>query len=242
MYIFLFMAERAGASPREDVRSVVWWVLVGAGGGAIAGFVVGGIGGRLAMLLLRVTSPDSLRGSLSDDGFEIGVVTLDTVQLLLSMAMLGAANGILYAAVRSAIPGRLRLPLWTLLAATAGGASFVHEDGIDFQLIEPVLLAILLFVALPAVAAALVVVLVERWIGRVPGESPTLVKTLVVAAIAGTFALVLAVLVGGVAVAIRRAGASALVGRVARVAVPVGIVAVAAYAGVDLVSEASRIL
>lgn len=224
------------------MRSVVWWVLVGAGGGAIAGFVVGGIGGRLAMLLLRVTSPDSLRGSLSDDGFEIGVVTLDTVQLLLSMAMLGAANGILYAAVRSAIPGRLRLALWTLLAATAGGASFVHEDGIDFQLIEPVLLAILLFVALPAVAAALVVVLVERWIGRVPGESPTLVKTLVVAAIAGTFALVLAVLVGGVAVAIRRAGASALVGRVARVAVPVGIVAVAAYAGVDLVSEASRIL
>lgn len=224
------------------MRSVVWWVLVGAGGGAIAGFVVGGIGGRLAMLLLRVTSPDSLRGSLSDDGFEIGVVTLDTVQLLLSMAMLGAANGILYAAVRSAIPGRLRLALWTLLAATAGGASFVHEDGIDFQLIEPVLLAILLFVALPAVAAALVVVLVERWIGRVPGESPTLVKTLVVAAIAGTFALVLAVLVGGVAVAIRRAGASALVGRVARVALPVGIVAVAAYAGVDLVSEASRIL
>lgn len=40
---------------RDEVSSIVWWVLVGAAAGAIAGFLVGGIGGRLAMLLLRLT-------------------------------------------------------------------------------------------------------------------------------------------------------------------------------------------
>jgi hypothetical protein len=63
---------------REDARRVAWRVLVGAAAGAIAGLVVGGIGGRLAMLLLRLTSPDVAIGLVSDDGFEIGVVTTST--------------------------------------------------------------------------------------------------------------------------------------------------------------------
>src|SRR4029079_19057210 len=60
---------------RDDARAVAWWVLLGAGSGAIAGALVGGVGGRLAMLLLRITSPDLVVGMTSDDGFEIGVVS-----------------------------------------------------------------------------------------------------------------------------------------------------------------------
>ena len=36
------------------------------------GVLVGGIVGRVAMLVLRLTSPDSVRGVESDDGFTIG--------------------------------------------------------------------------------------------------------------------------------------------------------------------------
>lgn len=237
------MEATGGTSLQEDARAVAWWVLVGAGSGAIAGFLIGGIGGRLAMLLLRLTSPDLVIGGLSDDGFEIGVVTTKTLQLVLAMAMLGAANGVLYATLRTAIPRRLRLPLWTLFAAAAGGATFVHEEGIDFQLLEPAALAVALFIALPGLAAALVVVLVERWIGRDPAGHKRLVVALLVAATAGTFAVVLAVVIGAIALGMRREGhAAELIRPIAGVAVPLLLAAVTLLAGFNLVSEASRII
>lgn len=221
---------------------MAWWVVVGAGAGAIAGFLVGGIGGRLGMLLLRLTSPEIVIGVTSDDGFEIGVVSVRSFQLLFGTAMLGAANGVVYAALRRAIPRRLRLPLWTLLATAAGGAAFVHEDGIDFALLEPAALAVALFVALPGLAAALVVVLVERWIDRDPATDRRLAATLLAAALAGTFAVIVAAGVGGIALAVRRAGLTVIATRVARVVVPVGLVAFTLYAGIDLVTEAARIV
>ena len=137
------------ATVRQDAAAVAWWVLVGAASGAIAGALVGGIGGRLAMLLLRLTSPDAVTGMISDDGFEIGVVSFETAQLVLAMAMLGGINGVFYAALRTAIPRKLRLPLWSVFAAALGGANIVHDDGVDFALLEPAALAIALFVLLP---------------------------------------------------------------------------------------------
>ena len=139
-----------GEALGADLRAVTWWVLVGLAAGAIAGGLVGGIGGRLAMLLLRLTSPEDVIGMTSDDGFEIGVFTFDTLQLVLAMAMLGGINGVLYAAFRGAIPPRVRLPLWSLFAAALGGANIVHEDGVDFTFLEPAALAVALFVAYPA--------------------------------------------------------------------------------------------
>jgi hypothetical protein len=236
-----------GAAPalsplRDDVRAVAWWVLVGAAAGAIAGFLVGGIGGRLAMLVLRLTSPDAVIGATSDDGFEIGVLSTDTFNLVAGMTMFGGLNGVVYAAVRGWLPARLRLPLWTLVSAVVVGTAIVHEDGVDFTLIEPVALAIALFVAIPAAAAALVVVLVERWVEREPFASRRLSALVVLAAIAGTFALVIGAVVGLVALAGRRTGAGAVLGPVARIAAPLAICAVALGALVDLVGKTSRLL
>ncbi len=226
----------------RDLRDVAWWMLVGAAAGAIAGLLVGGIGGRLAMLLLRLTSPDVVIGALSDDGFEIGVVTTDTAQLVLGMAMFGGINGVLYAALRGAIPARLRLPLWTLLAMAGVGAAVIHDDGVDFTLIEPAALAIALFLALPGLAAVVVVVLVERWVDREPFANRRLVVGLVVGALLGTFAIVLAVVVGGAALALRSVGAAPTLRRAARVLVPVVLVVVTAVSAVSLAGTVSRIL
>lgn len=227
---------------RPDVRAIAWWVLVGTAAGAVAGFVVGGIGGRLAMLLLRHTSPDDVLGLTSDDGFEIGVVTADTVQLLVVMAMLGGINGVLYAAVRTALPEPLRLPLWVALAVTLGGAAIVHEDGVDFTLLEPAGLAIALFVGLPGIAAALVVVLVERWGGGGEWASRRLTLGVCLAALAGTLALGVAAIVGAGALAVRRAGLGDPIRAVGGVAVPLGLVAVTALSGWQLLTETIRIL
>ena len=221
-------ATGSSVTVRRDAAAVAWWVLVGAASGAIAGALVGGVGGRLAMLLLRLTSPDDVIGMTSDDGFEIGVFSFDTAQLVLAMAMLGAINGVLYAALRGAIPRKLRLPLWSVFAAALGGASIVHDDGVDFAFLEPAALAIALFVLLPGAAAALVVLLVERWMRVEPWSDRRLSIGLCIGAVAGTFALGLAGLVAAGALVVRRAGLDSLLARVARFAVPAALVVVTA--------------
>ena len=158
------------------------------------------------------------------------------------MTVLGGLNGILYVTLRELIPSRLRLGLWTAFAALVGGANFVHEDGIDFTLITPRLLSIVLFVALPGVAAALVVLLVERWIGEPAWRDRRLSTLVVVAAIASTFALVAAALVGVAAFFVRRIAARERLRRIGRVVVPIGLAAVALLSGVDLAAESGRIL
>jgi hypothetical protein len=226
----------------KDVRAVVWWVLVGTGAGALAGAVVGGIGGRLAMLLLRFTSDDLVIGIESDDGFEIGVVSARTLFLVGATAAMGAINGVLYAAVREGLPTALRLPLWTIVGGAVVGAVVVHEDGIDFTVLGPRALAIVLFVALPAIASAAVVILVERWSGVEPWSDARLTALAVATALCGTVALAFSAVVAVGAVAVRRAGLDHVVRRAGRVAVPAAIVVVTLVYGLELLRESARIV
>jgi hypothetical protein len=149
---------------------------------------------------------------------------------------------VLYAAFRGAIPPRVRLPLWSLFAAALGGANIVHEDGVDFTLLEPAALAVALFVVLPGAAAAVVVVLVERWSIVEPWTERRLGVALAAAAVAGTFAIVFAALVGAGAVVLRRARLDGLAGRVGRVAVPAALLVVTVVSAWELVSESLRIV
>jgi hypothetical protein len=193
------------------------------------------------MLVLRLTSPDYVLGMTSDDGFEIGVVRADTLQLLAAAAVLGGLNGVAYAALRDWIPRAIRLPLWTLLVAALGGATIVHEDGLDFTMIEPVELAIVLFILLPASAAALAVALVERWADQPPFHERRLSVTVGLCAAMGSLALLPAAIVGALAFATRRLDVSVLVGRVARFVVPAVLIAWALYAGFDPIEEIARL-
>lgn len=118
------------------------------------------------MLALRVTSPDSVHGLTSDDGFEIGRVTLaGSYNLLLTVA----AFGLLGAASFGLVARWLIGPLWfrsVTVALGAGaviGAMLVHADGIDFTVLEPAWLAIACFVAIPAVFGGLIGPTLERF-------------------------------------------------------------------------------
>ncbi|MEX2623208.1 MAG: hypothetical protein WD651_05750 [Acidimicrobiia bacterium] len=122
--------------------------------GIPVGMLVAGVGSRLAMLLLRVTSPDFVVGLTSDDGFTIGQVTVaGTYNLLL----LGAAVGIIGAGAYKMVAPWLIGPTWFrrlttgLGSAAVVGSMLVHAGGIDFTVLKPTWLAIGLFVALPGV-------------------------------------------------------------------------------------------
>jgi hypothetical protein len=132
--------------------------------GALLGLVVGGVGGRLAMMLLARLNPEAT-GVTSDDGFTIGQFTLsDTLNLLLIGTLLGVVGAGFYALLRGLRIG----PRWfQVLCIGAGpavvvGAVLVHTDGVDFELLKPTWLAIVLFVAIPGIYATLLTLLAER--------------------------------------------------------------------------------
>ena len=148
-------------SARVEARNVAGWAALGLGAGALSGLVVGGVGGRLAMLVLRRESPGA-RGLTSDAGFEIGRVTLSgTLELLTVTVLLGAVGGLAYVAVRGGLPAAARIPAAALVGATGGGSAFIEPDGIDLLVLGPLWFAITAFIALPAVAAAVAAGIVE---------------------------------------------------------------------------------
>lgn len=194
--------DRAGAGPaswRTGVRIAAWWLLVGAASGAVAGVVIGGIGGRLAMLVLRQQSPGAV-GLTSDAGFEIGRVTLSgSLGLAAFAAVAGGLFGLVYLAVRLAVPAPARLTAATLLGATVGGAAFIEPDGIDLLVLDPLWFAVSAFIALAALAALATALAVERLARRAP-LTPPAARPPVPPAVALTARVVVAALVVAVVV------------------------------------------
>lgn len=153
-------------SPQVPIPTEVYarlWVLIVAG--IPTGVLVAGVGSRLAMYVLRLTSPDYVIGATSDDGFIIGRFTLGGSYNLL---LLGALVGIIGAAAYRAVEPWLLGPWWfrrfTVGAASGAvvGSMLVHADGIDFRVLKPMWLAVGLFVALPAIFGVAIGAAVDR--------------------------------------------------------------------------------
>ncbi len=153
----------SGAPVRADLGFLLRWMLLGGAAGAWAGLLVGGIGGRLAMFLLRVTSADSVHGVESDDGFRIGEISGATVFLLAITTVLGLFVGIVCVVARSQLPGRVGALLIIAAGGTLGAAAIIEPHGVDFTLLSPLWLACLLFIVLPLAATALTLWLIARW-------------------------------------------------------------------------------
>jgi hypothetical protein len=131
--------------------------------GALDGAIVGGLGGRIAMRILFLTSDDAVKGVTSDDGFEIGRFTLsNTVGLVIITMFIGVLAALLYLLAHPFVArwGRARVPAMATFYGVVGGAMMVHTDGVDFRLLEPAVLAIALFVAISAGFGAVVAHLV----------------------------------------------------------------------------------
>jgi hypothetical protein len=157
------------------ILAVVTSAGIGCACGAASGLLWGGVGGRIAMRIVMLTSSDAVRGVTSDDGFEIGTFSGATVFLLIFTTILGAIAGCIYGLIRMITAG----PTWavaaavTVATAAAGGAGIVHVDGIDFRFLEPLWLTAGLFVLIPGMWALTVVLATEHLL-RPDGPLPDL--------------------------------------------------------------------
>jgi hypothetical protein len=127
------------------------------------------------MFVLRLTSPGYVVGIESDDGFEIGRITLSGSYQLLA---LGAAIGVIGALGYVAVAPWLIGPDWfrrLTVGLTAGalvGSLVIVPGGIDFTFLKPTWLAVALFVGLPVVSGIVLTLAVdliatpESWTGR----------------------------------------------------------------------------
>jgi hypothetical protein len=175
--------------------------------GVPLGFVLGGGLSRLGMYLLRLTSPDSVAGVVTDDGFEIGRFTVFGVY---NLAMIGAFVGIVGVAAYIAVSPWLIGPRWFrafTVGFTAGllvSGLVIVPDGRDFDVLGPTWLAVVVFVAIPFAFGCVLPYVVDRvavpghWTARGAARWALPIALLVVvplAAVAGGFvALVVAAL------------------------------------------------
>ena len=199
-------AARGGRQPwRALYADAATFLSRGLLGGLICGVVIGGVGGRLAMFVLRLTSDDSLRGAETDDGFIIGSFTGDTLFLVIATGLLGAAGGLVYLGVRGWFPRPWRAVAYALLGATFGGTVIIEPGGVDFTELEPLSLAVAFFVVLPAAYGAAVSVVTERLLRA--GRSPTTWRMVL-----GLLPLALLVAGGPIGLALFAIGALAIAG------------------------------
>lgn len=128
--------------------------------------LIGALGGRLAMRYLASVNPEE-GGFLTNDGFVVGqVTTTGTGLLLLSATQLTMVGAVVYMLVRPFLLGRgiARVALSASGFGLAAAALIVGPDGLDFTQIQPLWLAVALFVVMPVVVAGVFTALVERWL------------------------------------------------------------------------------
>jgi hypothetical protein len=144
--------------------------------GGVSGFLAGGIGGRLAMRLLALTSPDIAQGRLTDDAARVGAFTLGgSFGLALALGMAGAILGMGYLLVRRVLPESrtARIARTTLLTASVGGAVLIHDHpSFDYSILAPAWLAVVLFIGIPGLYGAALAFLVERYVAPDPPRFP----------------------------------------------------------------------
>lgn len=153
----------APAAPTRSQALGVSLRIVGAA--VLVGAATIGVLSRLAMHLLARLNPEAT-GLTSDDGFEMGRFTLSgSLNLMVVGLAFGLLSGVLYLLLEPLLigPGWFRTLSLSVGAGTVAATQLVHSDGVDFRLLEPLALAVAMFVLLPMLHIALV----ERWAVRI---------------------------------------------------------------------------
>lgn len=221
----------------------------------LAGFVLGipviGLGSRLAMFVLRLTSSDSVTGATSEDGFTIGEFTLAGN---LNLLMMGLGFGMLGAAFYLIVKPFLVGPAWFRRISTGVGSGIVvasmviNPDSVDFVFLSPKWLAVSLFVALPVIFGIAIGPVVDRIADRDAGAANDGRAWVLPLALLAPFPLswiFAAVIAAVMALWLAFKGASGqerVVAPAARLVVQVAFVAIAAYGLVALLSDVDAIV
>lgn len=161
---------------REALRLYAWWASMVVLLGAVTGVLVTGAGGRLAMRLLAATSPDAT-GRVTEAQVVVGRISPDgTLAYLLFGALpLAFASAALYLLVAPWLPrGRAAGPTFgvLLLVAVAPFVDPLRAANIDFDLVGPGWLSVLVFAALSLLQGAALAAIGGRLSRSLPLLSP----------------------------------------------------------------------
>lgn len=159
-------ADSETSSEWIELRGGAAHLSAGVWAGLLSGLIIGGLGGRLAMGILRLTSDPSLHGRATDDGFKIGIVSGSMIFLVGICTVLGLMGGLVYLAVRGWLPESNRGAWAALVAGAIGSALVIKPEGIDFTLVEPIYLSIPMFIVIPAFYGWALSAWTERFLRR----------------------------------------------------------------------------
>ena len=136
--------------------------------GAAAGFVIAGVGGRLAMRL-SAQIDRSAHGFTTEAGAIVGEFTLaGTVSFMVFVGLAGAVIvGLLWSLVSPWLPRdrRRRKVIGFVVAAALGGRFAVDGRNFDFVILDPALLQAAIFVILAGLTG-IVAATIEPWMDR----------------------------------------------------------------------------
>lgn len=148
------------------LRLYVWWASLFTVIGTTTGALVTGAGGRLAMRLLAIADPDA-RNQITEAQALIGEVTWEgTLAYLVFGALPSAfASAALYLLIEPWLPqGRLAGPTFgaLLLVTVSPFLDPLRADNVDFDILDPGWLSLLVFSALAVLHGALLAALAGR--------------------------------------------------------------------------------
>lgn len=159
--------------PGWVARRYVWALTIAVVSGAVAGLLIAGPGGRLAMRLLAATSGDGAQGAVTEADEIVGRITLSgTLAFVVFVGLLGGmASGVLYMLVRRWLPGG-RLGGLTygglLLVVAASRIDPLRRGNPDFDLVGPGWLALAVFCALVLAHGMVVAAVAARYSRSLP--------------------------------------------------------------------------
>lgn len=157
----------------QALRRYLWWVNVGTVAALVSALLAAWPGGRLVMRILASTSPDSAQGRLTEAQTSVGIPTVEGSLVLLLFGGLpaGFLAAFLYLVLQRWLPvGRLAGPLFGLLLLIWLGAFLdpLRADNIDFNIVGPGWLSVVLFTGLAVLHGAVVAAAAGWWSGRLP--------------------------------------------------------------------------
>ena len=157
------------------LRHYVWWATVLSVTAFASGILIAGAGGRIVMRVLAVTSPNAL-GRITEAEATVGTISVGGTLTVFIFGGLfaGYSSAALYLLVQRWLPGgRLGGALFGFLLLIVFGALLdpLRAENIDFAIVGPGWLSVLLFSVL-AILHGMFIAAVAGWYGsRLPAYS-----------------------------------------------------------------------
>ena len=157
----------------HPVAVYLWYLAAGVTSGVAAGIAIAGAGGRLAMRLMAVTSPDAAQGVETEAQETVGRITAGGSAgfVLFTALFFGLATGVIYLLIRRWLPGgRLGGLVYGLLLLVLFSTRIdpLRADNRDFDIVGPSGVALAAFGALVVVHGMAVAAIAARYAAALP--------------------------------------------------------------------------